>query len=167
MEASRTAKYTEPPEEVDSPSAGPFGLYTGTTCCHCTGELLMPKWVLVVDDNPGARAATRLAFENDGRFYVCGEAVNGQDAIEQARELKPDLIVLDFSMPRMNGIEAARILTREMGSIPLVLFTMHRAEMIEASAREAGFRLVISKDQGMERLVTQSQSLVESQSASD
>ena len=120
-----------------------------------------------MDDNPAGRAAARRAFEHDSRFCVCGEAVNGQDAIEQARELKPDLIVLDFSMPRMNGIEAARILTEEMRSTALVLFTMHGAEIIGPTAREAGFRAMICKDQGTETLVTQSQIVLETPSVAD
>jgi DNA-binding NarL/FixJ family response regulator len=127
----------------------------------------MPKRVLVVDDNPAGRAATRLAFENDSRFYVCGEAVNGRDAIEQARELKPDLIVLDWSMPRMGGIEAARILTEEMRFTSLVLFTMHREEIIGPSARDAGFGAIICKDQGTEALVKQIQILLEMPSVAD
>ena len=100
-------------------------------------------------------------LEYDDRFCVCGEAVNGQDAIEQARELKPDLIVLDLSMPRMSGIEAARILADEMRSTILVLFTMHPEELIGPTARQAGFRAIICKDQGTEVLVRQSQMLFE------
>jgi CheY-like chemotaxis protein len=102
----------------------------------------MPKTVLIVDDNAAVRRAVRLAFECTNRFYACGEAVDGQDALEKARQLKPDLIVLDLSMPRMNGIEAGRILTHEMKSVPLILFTMHRTDTLRSSAREAGFKAV-------------------------
>jgi response regulator NasT len=101
-----------------------------------------------------------VAFEHHNCFSVC-EAVDGQDAIEKARQLKPDLIVLDFSMPRMNGIDAARILAQEMRLVPLVLFTMHSLEIMGSSARELGFKAVISKDQGTEGLVRRCQSLLE------
>jgi DNA-binding NarL/FixJ family response regulator len=126
----------------------------------------LPKTVLIVDDDARVRTAIRLAFEFNNRFHVCGEAIDGQDGIEKARQLKPDLIVLDLLMPLMNGIEAARILTQEMQSIPLILFTNRDAELIGPSAREAGFRAVIS-DQNIECLITQSQSLLESHPASD
>lgn len=115
----------------------------------------MRKSILVVDDNAGVRLAVRLTFEQDNRFEVCGEAVDGQDAIERARQLQPDLIVLDFSMPIMNGIEAARILRREMPAVPLILFTLHLMAAGESDAREAGFGAIVSKNQNIQLLVTQ------------
>ena len=57
--------------------------------------------ILIVDDNAFIRRAIRLRFEGRNGFQVCGEAVDGSDAIEKARQLKPDLIILDFSMPVM------------------------------------------------------------------
>jgi DNA-binding NarL/FixJ family response regulator len=122
------------------------------------------KSVLIVDDSAIVRAVIRLAFERNNRFCVCGEAVDGRDAIEKARQVKPDLIVLDFLMPRMNGIDAARILTQEMRSVPLILFTIHSVEIIRSIAWEAGFKAVISKDQGMDSLVEQGQSLLDNRS---
>ena len=66
----------------------------------------MPKCILIVDDHKYVRQPVRNFLENQG-YDVCGEAVDGYDAIEKAQELKPDLILLDMSMPRMNGIDAA------------------------------------------------------------
>ena len=69
----------------------------------------MPNFVLIVDDNVMVRKGLRCLFESEPEFKVCGEAVDGTDAIEKARTLKPDVIVLDFSMPGgMNGLESAR-----------------------------------------------------------
>ena len=59
-------------------------------------------------------------------FEVCGEAADGVDAIEKAEQLKPDLIVLDVAMPRMNGVEAASVLKRMMPDVPIVWFTMYK-----------------------------------------
>jgi CheY-like chemotaxis protein len=72
----------------------------------------MPKSILVVDDSDTVRKLTRLFLESQIELEVCGEAVDGVDAIEKAKELKPDLIVLDLAMPRMNGVEAASALKR-------------------------------------------------------
>src|SRR5580698_3789096 len=70
-------------------------------------EKFMARCILIVDDNIQLRRAIRVQLEAAG-LEVCGEAVDGLDAIEKARGLSPDLIVLDLSMPRMNGLEAAR-----------------------------------------------------------
>ena len=70
---------------------------------------LMPT-VLIVDDSDSVRIAVRALFEAEPGFSVVGEAVNGMDAINKADELAPDLIVLDLSMPIMNGLEAAETL---------------------------------------------------------
>ena len=70
----------------------------------------MPKLVLVVDDNAVIRHALCEVFTSEEGFDVCGEAENGRDAIEKAQALQPDLIVMDLSMPVMNGIDAAHAL---------------------------------------------------------
>ena len=67
----------------------------------------MAKSVLIVDDVEMIRRAVRELFTSEADFDVCGEAANGQEAIERAQEFHPDLIVLDLSMPVMNGIDAA------------------------------------------------------------
>jgi DNA-binding NarL/FixJ family response regulator len=115
--------------------------------------------ILIVDDNPAIRQAVRRGFEGRNGFEVCGEAIDGRDAIEKARLLKPDLIILDFSMPVMNGLEAAAVLSRESPSVPLILFTMH-ADMAASEARLAGVSAVVSKDQGSEELVNWALSLL-------
>ncbi len=116
--------------------------------------------ILIVDDNAFIRKAIRLEFEGRNGFQVCGEAVDGSDAIEKARQLKPDLIILDFSMPVMNGLEAAAVLHREMPSVRLILFTMHSAFLSSSEAQSAGIGAVVPKDQGSEALVSQAQSLL-------
>ena len=68
--------------------------------------------MLIVDDNAFIRQSLCELFKREADFEVCGEAENGKNAIEKARELHPDLIVLDLSMPIMNGFAAARVLKR-------------------------------------------------------
>ena len=116
--------------------------------------------ILIVDDNALIRRAVRLGFEGRNGFLICGEAVNGSDAIEKARQLKPNLIILDFSMPVMNGLEAAAVLSREMPDVPLILFMMHAGAVVASEARSAGISAIVPKDQGSEGLVSQALTLL-------
>src|SRR5579859_842092 len=79
--------------------------------------------ILIVDDGDAVRDVIRIFLEKRG-FQVCGEAADGVEAIEKAKALKPDLIILDLAMPRMNGMEAASVLSSIMPSVPIVLLTM-------------------------------------------
>jgi len=112
----------------------------------------VPKCVLIVDDHVAVRKALRSLFNLNG-LTVCGEAVNGRDAIEKAMRLHPDLIVLDLSMPVMDGLEAARELTKLLPDIPLMMFTNHVSHLMELNARSAGIWKVISKNEPYEGLM--------------
>ncbi len=83
------------------------------------------KTVLVVDDVESERTAIRTAIESRTKFRVCGEASNGVEAIRQANELRPDLVLMDLAMPQMNGLEAAKVLRITMPTVPVVLLTLH------------------------------------------
>lgn len=110
----------------------------------------MQKSILIVDDNAAVRRAVRSIFEAQQEFDVCGEAANGQEAIDKARQLRPDLIVLDFSMPVMNGVEAADVLNKTMPEVPVIMLTAHKNQFVELVARAAGVRKVLQKGAGME-----------------
>lgn len=101
--------------------------------------------VLVVDDNPHVRRSLRTLFEADG-FNVCGEAADGALAIEQARQLEPDLIVLDFAMPVMNGLQAAPVLRRMLPKVPIILFTFYGDGRLQKEAVAAGITAIVSKN---------------------
>ena len=81
----------------------------------------MAKTVLIADDNASIRQALCEVFQREADFEVCGDAENGHEAIEKAQQLHPDLIVLDVSMPVMNGLDAARVLIGMMPKAPLIL----------------------------------------------
>jgi DNA-binding NarL/FixJ family response regulator len=110
--------------------------------------------VLIVDDYPAIRSAIRAALERYTGFFVCGEAVDGVDAIEKATKLKPDLILLDLSMPRMNGMETASVLKRLMPHVLIVAFSMY-AELLGKSlpSTTLGMDAVIDKLDGVRKLV--------------
>ena len=84
----------------------------------------MAKTVLIADDSASMRLSVRFLLQGRHSGLVVREAVDGLDAIEKAKKSKPDLILLDLSMPRLNGAEAAAVLKNEMPQTPLVLFTM-------------------------------------------
>jgi DNA-binding NarL/FixJ family response regulator len=113
----------------------------------------MPKTILIADDNDSLRQALCTALTLESDFEVCGQAHNGQDAIDKAQRLHPDLIILDLSMPLMNGFDAARVIKRLMPSVPMILFTFYVYPAIEAEARAAGVDAVVPKSENTSVLV--------------
>jgi two-component system, NarL family, nitrate/nitrite response regulator NarL len=110
--------------------------------------------VLIVDDSESVRIAVRALFEETGEFRVIGEAVNGLDAINQAEDLAPDLIILDLSMPIMNGLEAAETLKSNSPSTPIFILTAHGGPEVDRAAQAAGVDAVFSKDgENMRKLI--------------
>jgi two-component system chemotaxis response regulator CheY len=104
----------------------------------------MSKRILIVDNSPVVRKAIRAVLRQRG-WEVSGEAGNGLEGIEKAKQLKPDVIVLDLSMPVMNGLEAARELTRILPSVPLLMFTNFESVQLTKEAMSAGIRKVVPK----------------------
>jgi DNA-binding NarL/FixJ family response regulator len=107
------------------------------------------KTILIGDDNAGVRRAMRHMFADSEEWTVCGEAVNGRDVVTKAAQLCPDLVVVDFSMPVMNGLEAARLLKRLRPSLPVVLFTVFKDRFLEEEAFAAGISMVVAKEEGI------------------
>src|ERR1700730_12805342 len=103
------------------------------------------KSILIVDDNKLVRNVLRSFVETRTHFEVCGEAVNGLDAIEKARKLLPDLIVMDLSMPVMNGLDAGAVLKAVLPNVPIVMYTVHDTAAMNVQALAAGVRAVIQK----------------------
>jgi DNA-binding NarL/FixJ family response regulator len=122
----------------------------------------VPKRILIVDDSPVIRKTLRELLEQQSGWEVCGEAANGREGIEKAQQLKPDVIVLDLSMPVMNGIEAARELTRLLPSVPLLMCSGFETADLKREALSAGVRTVVSKSESFGDLVRSIQALLES-----
>ncbi len=123
------------------------------------------KSVLIVDDNEFIRRALCKVFRQEGDFEVCGEAENGKVAIEKAQELRPDLIVLDLSMPVMNGFDAARVLKRLMPTLPLIMYSAFGDEFAERQARLIGISEVVSKSEHVSVLIHKARGLLHSAAA--
>src|SRR5262249_48651220 len=94
--------------------------------------------VLVVDDFEPWRRHVRSAFDQHARFLIVGEAIDGLDAIREARALRPDLILLDVSMPSMNGLEAARHILGSDPGARILFVSEHRMHDVVSAALDAG-----------------------------
>jgi DNA-binding NarL/FixJ family response regulator len=113
----------------------------------------MVKSVLIADDNAFVRQRLGELFSREPDFEVCGEAENGMKAVEEAQELRPDLILLDLSMPVMNGLDVARVLKRVMPKVPVIMFSAYSDSFTEKEARSAGVSALVSKFEDMSVLV--------------
>jgi len=115
----------------------------------------MPNSVLIATDNAAVRAGIRFQLESSG-LEVCGEARDGLDALDKAVELKPDLIVLDLAMPRMNGLEAARELKRICPGVPVILHTIYADAVREGQVLPEGVTAVVGGNENLKDRVLHS-----------
>jgi DNA-binding NarL/FixJ family response regulator len=97
-----------------------------------------PKRVLIVDDVPQVRRELRTLLPLLDTIDVVGEAENGQEAIELAATLRPDVIIMDVEMPIVDGLAATRIIKQERPACRIVVLSIHSEEAIRAQARSAG-----------------------------
>jgi DNA-binding NarL/FixJ family response regulator len=113
----------------------------------------MAPRILIVDDQEMILRALRTLFESSSRFAICGAALNGSEAVIKARELHPDVIILDLAMPVMNGLQAAQEIGRSQPDIPILLYTMSDLPEVRLEAARAGIREVVGKSAGSQLLL--------------
>ena len=101
--------------------------------------------ILVVDDHPIVRQGLKTLLEGHSGWEVIGEASDGAEALEKTRELNPDVMVLDVTMPRMNGLEACRLLRRQYPELEILFVTQHDSPQMMREALEAGARGYVVK----------------------
>ena len=111
----------------------------------------MGRTILIVDDHAPVRNALRAMFEEE-LGATCKEACNGREAIERAPGVKPDLIVIDLSMPVMNGLEAAPQLAQLLPAVPIVMFTSFDDRLVLSAAATAGILAVVNKSEASQLL---------------
>jgi CheY-like chemotaxis protein len=134
-----------------------------TAACVMLGKSLA-KSVLIVDDNPSIRRMLCELFSST-EFHVCSEAQNGKEAVELTQALNPDLVVMDMSMPVMNGLQAASTLKKLMPSVAIILFSDYSEALSEQTARSAGFAARISKSQPVSDLIAAARQLCHTRAA--
>ena len=105
----------------------------------------MQKSILIVDDHSRVRRILRDFFENSGGGLAVHEAADGVEALEKVSQMKPDLIVLDLSMPRLNGLHAAKRIRAMHVHAPIIMFTMHAAEIPATAITSSQLDAVVMK----------------------
>jgi DNA-binding NarL/FixJ family response regulator len=116
--------------------------------------------ILVVDDHAVVRRGVRALLEGHPGWEVCGEAGTGREAVEKAGRLKPDIVVLDLSLPELNGLEATRQILRESPRTEVLVLTMHHSEELAQQVLQAGARGYILKSDAGESLIAAVETLV-------
>lgn len=112
--------------------------------------------ILIADDHEVVRRGLRalLDTDRDGRQWtVCGEASTGQEAVETAKQLKPDVVILDISMPRLNGLDAARMILKTAPHTKILILTMHESEELIRNVLDTGARGYVFKSDAGRDLV--------------
>lgn len=121
----------------------------------------MPIRILIADDHSLIRSVLTITLENHLDWRVCGAAKNGLEAVEKAAELKPDVVILDFAMPVMHGLQAAREILSDSPGVPIVLYTNYIFPYLALEAARAGVRRVVDKGLSGHELVRAVESVLE------
>jgi len=121
----------------------------------------MSHSILIVDDSLLIRNALCELFAQEEDFDICGVAQDGSEAVRKAQVLQPDLVLLDLSMPVMNGLEATRVLKRLMPEMLVIMFSGFSDSSTEIEARSAGVSALISKSEDVSVLIARVRSALE------
>jgi DNA-binding NarL/FixJ family response regulator len=113
----------------------------------------MPPRILIAEDRASMRNTLRNLFTLYSNWDVCGEAVDGRQAVDAAVALKPDLVLLDYKMPNGSGIETALELKKKLPNTPIVIFTLYKTNELESEARQVGVTAVVGKEEGVIKLL--------------
>jgi DNA-binding NarL/FixJ family response regulator len=122
-----------------------------------------PVRILIADDHELMRRGLRSILATRPNWEVCGEAVDGSDAIEKTRLLRPDILVLDISMPRINGLEVARAVRRDYPGTQVVILSKYDESEMRPYAIEAGARGYVSKAEASRQLLSAIESVLADQ----
>jgi two-component system nitrate/nitrite response regulator NarL len=109
--------------------------------------------ILIADDQEAIRKRVRSILVSKSDFEVCAEAANGREAVEKAQEFKPDLIILDVTMPILNGLEAARMIRQVSPDTPIVILSVHKSRQLLKEAQEIGVRGYVTKEEASQTLI--------------
>jgi len=121
--------------------------------------------ILLADDNQVILQLLRRLIESHDGWQICGEASDGQQALAEAVDLKPGLVVLGFAMPGLNGLQVAAQISRARPTLPIILHTIHDFPAMIAEAKKVGIREVVSKTDASARLLEVMETLLQEKPA--
>jgi PAS domain S-box-containing protein len=124
------------------------------------------KQILIADDHEMLRRGLRTMLEREPDWEICGEAVNGQEAVDKAISLSPDLVILDINMPVLNGLAAVRLIRRNRPQTKILIFTVHDSEQTLKEIQSVGAHGYLSKGNASEDLLRVVKELLESKTSS-
>ena len=125
-------------------------------------ETEMPVRILIADDHAVFRRGLRSLLESHVEWEVCGEATDGQEAVERVKELNPDVVVLDITMPRMNGLEAAQVIRTEAPRSKMVILSQHEPSLMRQAALSAGASAYVTKSEVSRELMVAIETMISS-----
>ena len=135
----------------------------GTITAMSWFNRLAPVRILIADDHEIFRRGLRSLLESHPEWEVCGEAVDGQEAVDRFKELQPDVIVLDVGMPRLNGLEAAELIRKQVPDSRIVILSQHEPQVIKQAALGAGARAYVTKSEVSQELVMAIERIISSE----
>jgi DNA-binding NarL/FixJ family response regulator len=118
-----------------------------------SGVTFMAIRILIADDHKAIRTLLREVLANHDGWSVCAEAENGREAVLKAREVQPDIAILDLAMPVMNGFQAAQEINRFLPTVPILIYTYYDSPWSDLEAQQSGVVGVISKALPIESLI--------------
>ena len=110
--------------------------------------------ILIADDRESMRGALKTLVALNPEWTVCGEAGDVNEAVAKAKELRPDLIIMDYKMHHSDGLVAADGIFRALPDVPIVLFTLYKTNELEHAANLMGIRCVVGKEEGVPSLLS-------------
>jgi DNA-binding NarL/FixJ family response regulator len=139
-----------------------MAVYRTTTLMSRSSEMA-PVRILIADDHEIFRRGLRSLLESHPSWEVCGEAVDGREAVDRVKELHPDVIVLDVGMPRLNGLEAAELIRKQVPGSRIVILSQHEPQVLKQAALSAGARAYVTKSEVSQELVMAIEQIISSE----